>query len=65
MIEHSAAQVQESTTTVQRGLKRQSFAREMSSILVDETGEGVQVKAFYLISHDVEVLQRSVQLLYE
>lgn len=51
MRDPSDAQVQESTTIVQRGWRRQSFAREMSSILVDETGGGVQVKAFYLISH--------------
>lgn len=51
MRDPSDAQVQESTTIVQRGWRRQSFAREMSSILVDETGGGVQVKAFYLIPH--------------
>lgn len=55
MRDPSAAQVQESTTIVQRGWKRQSFAREMSSILVDETGGGVQVKAFHHISHFMDL----------
>lgn len=55
MRDPSAAQVQGSTATVQRGWKRQSFARQMSSILVDERGGGVQVKAFYLISHFMDL----------
>lgn len=50
MRDPSAAQVQESTTTAQRGWKRQSFAKEMTSILVEETGGEVQVKSRYLIS---------------